>query len=382
MKYVLTIITLLLCFNLSKAETKLLVHIFSNSQIRDIDFEVFSGKYEVIDTSGKVLGILQKNEVLQIRSFGKLMLLTKNGDTLGIEEKVELRSAGFLNILELSPIRPALHSRVYDDDMIIESESNSSLKIINNVQLEHYVAGVIEAEAGIGNNEEFFKVQAVSTRTFALKNMYKHEEEGFHLCDQTHCQVYKGRCSRTDIMIATSKTAGQVMIDSEGDLISAVFHSNSGGQTANSEDVWSKALPYLRSKTDSFSIGQRSYYWTQSMKKQEWLDYLNRTYNYPIDDPLAQKQVLSFSQPYRKVWLTNGISLKRIRQDLHLRSTFFSISTEGDIVTFTGRGFGHGVGMSQEGAIRMAKSGYSYDYILKFYYTGIEIIQLDEININ
>jgi stage II sporulation protein D len=212
--------------------------------------------------------------------------------------------------------------------------------------------------------------------------MYKHEADGFHLCDQTHCQVYKGRCSRTDIMIATSKTAGQVMIDSEGDLISAVFHSNSGGQTANSEDVWSKALPYLRSKTDSFSIGQRSYYWTQSMKKQEWLDYLNRTYNYPIDDPLAQKQVLSFSQPYRKVWLTNGISLKRIRQDLHLRSTFFSISTEGDIVTFTGRGFGHGVGMSQEGAIRMAKSGYSYDYILKFYYTGIEIIQLDEININ
>ncbi|MBN2729082.1 MAG: SpoIID/LytB domain-containing protein [Bacteroidales bacterium] len=382
MKYVLTIISLLLAFNFSKAETKLLIHIFSNSQIRDIDFEVFSGKYEVVDTSGKVLGILQKNEVLQIRSFGKLMLLTKNGDTLGIEEKVELRSAGFLNILELTPIRPAIHSRVYDDDMIIEIESNSSLKIINNVQLEHYVAGVIEAEAGIGNNEEFFKVQAVSTRTFALKNMNKHEEEGFHLCDQTHCQVYQGRCSRTDIMIATSKTAGQVMIDSEGELISAVFHSNSGGQTANSEDVWSKALPYLRSKIDSFSIGQRSYSWTQSMKKQEWLDYLNRTYNYPIDDLLEQKKVLSFSQPYRKVWLTNGISLKRIRQDLHLRSTFFNISTEGDIVTFTGRGFGHGVGMSQEGAIKMAKIGYSYDYILKFYYSGIEIIQLDELNIN
>lgn len=382
MKYMLSLIILLVAFNCSKAETKLMVRIFSNTQIRDIDFEVFSGKYEVLDTTGKVLGVLQKNEVLQIRSFGKLMLLTKNGDTLGIEEKIELRSAGFLNILELTPVRPSIQSRVYDDDMIVEIESNSSLKIINNVQLEHYVAGVIEAEAGIGNNEEFYKVQAVCTRTFALKNMYKHEKDGYHLCDQTHCQVYKGRCSRTDIMIATSKTAGQIMVDSEGELISAVFHSNSGGQTANSEDVWSKALPYLRSITDSFSIGQRSYYWTQSMKKQEWLDYLDRTYNYPINDPLEQKQVLSFSQPYRKVWLTKGISLKRIRQDLHLRSTFFNISTKGDIVTFTGRGFGHGVGMSQEGAIRMAKSGYSYDYILKYYYTSIEIIQLDEININ
>ncbi|PLW92473.1 MAG: hypothetical protein C0592_10490 [Marinilabiliales bacterium] len=382
MKYAVSLLVFLLAFGSIKAEVKLKVRIFSTSTIRDIDFEVFSGKYEVLDSSGKVLGVLEKKEIMQVRCFGSLMVLTKNGDTLGIEEKVELRSAGFLNIMELTPVRPSINSRVYDDDFILEIIESNTMRIINNVQLEHYVAGVIEAEAGIAKNEEFYKVQAVSTRTFAMKTMYKHEAEGFHLCDQTHCQVYKGRCSKTEIMIATSKTAGQVMVDDNGELITAVFHSNSGGQTANSEDVWGKALPYLRSVVDSFSVGQRSYYWTKTIGKQEWLDYLKRNFNFPTDDMLEQKKVLGFSQPYRKTYLTNGISLRRIRQDFGLRSTFFSISTEGDVVTFTGRGFGHGVGMSQEGAIRMAKSGYTYDYILKFYYTGVEIMRLEEMNIN
>jgi len=382
MKYMLSLLALLLVFSFAKAETKLKVRIFSTTNIRDLDFEVFAGKYEVLDTTGKILGILEKKEILQVRSFGKLMVLTKNGDTLGIEEKIELRSAGFLNIMELTPVRPEIQSRVYDDDFILEMTEANNVRIINNVQLEHYVAGVIEAEAGIAKNEEFYKVQAVSTRTFALKNMNKHKDEGFNLCDQTHCQVYKGRCSKTDIMIATSKTAGQVMVDEKGNLITAVFHSNSGGQTANSEDVWGSELPYLRSVNDSFSVGQRSYYWSQTMKKQDWLDYLKKSFGFPSDDVLEQKKVLNFSQPYRKAYLASGISLRRIREDLKLRSTFFSISTEGDIVTFSGRGFGHGVGMSQEGAIQMAKKGYTYDYILKFYYTGIEIILLEEMNIN
>ena len=381
MKKVLIFLISFLLFYSLQADISLKIRVFSQQNIQNIDIEILSGKYQLLDSTGQIICDLEKNEILKIRTYGKLMLLIKEKDTLGIEEKISLKACGFLNILQLKPIKPSINARIYDDDIIIATYENAFLKIINEVKLEHYVAGVIEAEAGIAKNEEFYKVQAVSTRTFALKNMYKHEEEGYHLCDATHCQVYRGRCSKTSIMIATSKTTGKIMIDNQGDLVSAVFHSNSGGQTANSEDVWSKPLPYLRSINDTFSIGQRSYYWSKSMEKQEWLNYLNNTYNYPINDPLAVKKVLQFSQPYRKAYLSKGIRLKKIRSDLSLRSTFFSIKEDGNMVVFTGRGFGHGVGMSQEGAIRMAKLGYSYDYILKFYYTGISIINLNEKNI-
>jgi len=216
-------------------------------------------------------------------------------------------------------------------------------------------------------------------RTYTLQNLEKHAEEGYQLCDQTCCQVYKGRCANTEIMISTSKTAGQVLTDSTGNLITAVFHSNSGGQTANSEDVWGKQLSYLRSVNDPYSVSQTNYTWTKSMTKNDWLDYLKKNFNYPISDAREVAKVTHFTQSSRQVFLTGNIGLRKIREDLGLRSTFFDILEQGDKVVFSGRGFGHGVGLSQEGAINMARQGFSYTDILKYYYLGIRISTLDEL---
>ncbi len=381
MKYVWGLLFLLLFAETTQAEVKLKIHILSNAKLRNVNFEVSSGKYTVLDFTGKILDTLEKKDVLQVRSFDQIMVLIHKNDTIGIGENFEIRSIGLLNTMKISPINHGISPRIYDDDFILKASKNKGVNVINHVFIEHYVAGVIQAEAGIARNKEFYKVQAISTRTFALKNMYKHKNQGFHLCDQTHCQVYKGRCSNTDIMIAAGKTVGQVMVDKNKKLISALFHSNSGGQTANSEDVWRNTLPYLRSVNDTFSIGQRSYYWTKTISKKEWLNYLKTKYNYPVENLSEQKKILEFTQPYRKVYLAQGIKLTKIRMDMKLRSTFFSINTNGEKVTFTGRGFGHGVGMSQEGAMNMAKLGYTYDDILKFYYKNIEIIQLEELNL-
>lgn len=344
--------------------------------INSVKVKVFSGTYQLQDSVGNTRALFNKGDSVVIRTFNNELILISPADTFFCGNTVRLRSVGFLNIFQLYAENS---TRLYDDDLLISLQEDKTLWLINEVELEHYVAGVVQAEAGIAKNGEFYKVQAVAVRTYTLKNIEKHAADGYQLCDQTCCQVYKGRCANTEIMISTSKTAGQILTDSAGNLITAVFHSNSGGQTANSEDVWGKSLSYLRSVNDPYSVSQTSYSWTKTMSKSEWLDYLKKNFNYPVSDAREVAKVTNFTQSSRQVYLTGNIGLRKIREDLGLRSTFFSISEQGDKVVFSGRGFGHGVGLSQEGAINMARQGFSYTDILKYYYLGIRISTLEEL---
>lgn len=361
-----------------QAQQDIKVRIHSEKSVHSIDFIVFSGTYQLQDTAGNTVKLFNKGDSLHIAPLNfDLVILTKT-DTIFCGKHLKLRSVGFLNIFQLTAGKS---TRLYDDDLSISLRVDKSLWLINEVELEHYVAGVVQSEAGIAKNAEFYKVQAVAARTYTLKNIDKHAAEGYHMCDQTCCQVYKGRCANTEIMMATSKTAGQIIIDTiSKQPIIAVFHSNSGGQTCNSEDVWGRPLPYLRSVNDPYSVAQTSYSWQKSMPRSEWLDYLKRNFDYPVSDPASAAKVTSFSQGSRQVYLTGNIGLRKVREDLKLRSTFFSIKEEGGNVCFVGKGFGHGVGMSQEGAINMAKQGFSYIDILKFYYLGTEITTIDSLS--
>ena len=138
--------------------------------------------------------------------------------------------------------------------------------------------------------------------------------------------------------------------------LTASFYSNSGGQTENSENVWGKKVSYLRSKADPFSEGKNNYKWTKSISKREWLNYLKTTYNYDIDDSIKRQKVLNFTQINRKKYLAgwdSHILLTDIRRDWRLKSTYFSIEEQGDKIILHGKGFGHGVGLSQEGAMNI-----------------------------
>jgi stage II sporulation protein D len=353
------------------------VRIYTDKTFKSVQIVVFSGSYEMIDSSGTTRKDWNKNDTITIKPINDELVVFSSVDTVFMGKFIRLQSNGFLNIFQILQPDP---KRLYDDNLLISLRDDGTIWLINEVELEHYVAGVVQAEAGIAKNGEFFKVQAVAVRTFTLRNIEKHAAEGYQLCDQTHCQVYKGRCGNTDIMLATSKTAGEIMIDTSGQPIMAVFHSNSGGQTANSEDVWGKAVYYLRSVNDPYSIGQNSYSWQKSLSRTEWLEYLRKNFEFPINNPIEAKRVTNFSQTSRKAYLVDNISLRRVREDFKLRSTFFNISEQGDQVVFSGKGFGHGVGMSQEGAMNMARQGFIYIDILKFYYLGIEITTIDQIS--
>jgi len=164
-------------------------------------------------------------------------------------------------------------------------------------------------------------------------------------------------------------------------MIAAAFHTNSGGQTINSEDVWKIPTSYLKSVVDTFSLSMPYAQWEKKLQKKQWLDYLSKKYKYPINNPEKVKKATNFTQNERQVFFTDStIRLSLIRNDLGLKSTFFSVIDQGDTVLFKGKGYGHGVGISQQGAIRMAQLGYTFKDIIQFYYKDVEILNYEQLN--
>ncbi|MBL7941451.1 MAG: SpoIID/LytB domain-containing protein [Flavobacteriales bacterium] len=258
-------------------------------------------------------------------------------------------------------------TRLYEGDLEIE-EQEGYLFLLNVLNLERYVGGVVEAEAGSEHTLEYYKVQAVISRTYALNNMRRHAPEGYHLCDGTHCQVYHGAPRHTDLAEAAAwMTRDIVVVDPSMHLITAVFHSNCGGRTVNAEQVWSKPESYLVSCTDSFCVAMPNARWEKSFSKTYWENYLK---SHVMEAPQPEAEI----RQIMRLDSVRAVPLVPLRQDLKLRSTAFDVRVEGEEVKLMGRGFGHGVGLCQEGAINMARLGYSYSEIIHYYYKDVHLV--------
>jgi stage II sporulation protein D len=236
--------------------------------------------------------------------------------------------------------------------------------------------GVVETEAGNRCDLEYYKVQAILSRTFAYKNMDRHESEGFHLCDAVHCQAYKGRnIWNEDVEIGTEVTEGLVLVDQDSVLIHAAYHANSGGETRGAEDVWLTGKHYLRPVLDPFSLNQPGARWKKSIPAEEWIRYLRDkgVFVGELQDTSVLEMPLEHRQDYYHFG-PDSLPLSVIRDDYQLKSDFFGVYLSGDQIVLDGRGYGHGVGLSQEGAMEMARKGYRYTAILHYYYDQIQII--------
>ena len=248
-----------------------------------------------------------------------------------------------------------------------------TLVLINTCDVEKYIAGVVKAEGGSGKNIEYFKSQAVITRTYMYRYLIKHKSDGYNLCDNTHCQAFNGSSSDSILNKAALETKGLVILDHDSLLIISAFHSNCGGETASSEDVWLSSQTYLRKVVDPYCINSKNAIWQKKFSVNEWMEFITKSgYSGLTDDT----SVFSFSQNSRMSDYQVGtfkIPLTTIRADMNLRSTFFSVVTEGDSVILRGRGYGHGVGLCQEGAMVMASKGFNYMEIIDFYYSGVMI---------
>ncbi|MBK9284130.1 MAG: SpoIID/LytB domain-containing protein [Sphingobacteriaceae bacterium] len=379
-------ILLFICFLFIHAATfvpteRLNIRIFSHLKVNALQLNVNAGTYK-ITVDGKLLEESKGESIYKLVLSQDSIAIYKSAEYIGKYHYVKF-SGDELAEVKIKLINPERKIRTYQNDVSF-SVTDGYIKVLNDVILDNYIAGVTEAEAGRRSSLEFYKVQALLARTFALSSINKHVLEGFSLCDQVHCQAYFGKPRDVNIFNAIAETKGKVVVDENLDLIVAAFHSNSGGQTANSEDVWGSYRHYLRSQVDSFSHKMPNAKWERKMLTEDWLTYLKLKHNYAIDEPNAVKVALNFKQETRKVYLecnNTRVPLKNVRQDLQLKSTFFSIyELNNDSIVFRGRGYGHGLGMCQEGAMNMCKKGYSYIDVLHYYYRNIRIIDMRKLN--
>jgi stage II sporulation protein D len=357
------------------------IRIFSQLKMQAFTISAEAGTYSIWANGIEITSTL-KTPLVKVSYINDSVEVKTFETIIGRYKKIKFSSPDFIKSFRLKLISPDRKPRFYEDNLTVETEAGN-LKLINEIVLDNYISGVVQAESGKRSYQEFYKVQAILARTFALSHLQKHAPEGFSLCDHTHCQAYFGKTTELDIMKAVSETKDKVVVDDNLNLIEAAFHSNSGGQTANSEDVWGSKLSYLRSVNDTFSTKMPNAKWERKMAKEDWLSYLKLKHNFPIQDSNARWLAMNFKQDSRKPYLeVNNIrvALKNVRTDLQLKSTFFTIIPQGDTLLFKGRGFGHGVGMCQEGAMRMAKMGYKYPQVINFYYQNIQLIDLHKLN--
>ncbi|MCQ2959335.1 MAG: SpoIID/LytB domain-containing protein [Bacteroidales bacterium] len=376
MRFRLTIISLF--FSLFCLSQNINVRIFSDNKIETFVFYAKSGKYDFVANNQMLCSIEEGQSATITRRNHKLYVSTRSGvhsaDTLLL-----VRGNTQDNIFQVRFQNGKPKAREYDNDLYIKTTKNS-LVLINDVNFEKYIAGVVESEGGAKANIAYYKAQAILCRTYAAKFYNRHLKTGYNLCDAVHCQAYMGRCRYSKAIVeATKATKGLVLVDEKQNLIEATFYANSGGESCNSEYVWNKQISYLRGKEDPFSIGQPGYEWEKTISRKEWETYLQGK---GVD--VSDSTDFSFDQFNRKKYLSSETAdslllLTTIRTDWKLKSTFFCIDSREDEVVIYGKGFGHGVGMSQEGAMEMARQGYSYRDILQFYYTNVSLMNISNL---
>ena len=347
------------------------IRLFADQSPESAVISVTEGKYELNLFNGEILMVVKGEPVIITKFNGKLAVKKRNVQCFVCDSLIFSGRTGddsfSLRINGGSYIR-----QYYSGDLQCFPDLGT-LVFINISDVEKYISGVVMTEGGSGKNSEYFKTQAIIARTYMYKYFDKHLADRYNVCDNTHCQAFNGLSSDTLLNKIVLETRGQVIMDKESILIMSAFHSNCGGETSSSGDVWLSGQPYLKSVADPYCLNSRNAAWQKSLSFDQWVGYLRKSgFTGKVDDP----SVFNFLQESRQADYKTGsftLPLRTIRSDLKLRSTFFSVFVKGDSILFKGRGYGHGVGLCQEGAMMMAVKGFNWREIINFYYSGVII---------
>lgn len=301
---------------------------------------------------------------------------------------------------------------LYGGPFLLQSDAYGSWSLVEQVPLERYLEGVVPHEIGAGAPAAALQAQAVLARTWALRNRLRFQVDGYHLCADTQCQVYSDpRAAGASVRQAIAASRQQVLA-SEGQPIHAVYHASNGGMAAGFEEVWQGApVPYLRAFADGpapfvdrfpvplkppalsgllkggapqpWGADHSLFRWQRTLTAAQLSSALGSGGS-SLGTP-TQLQVLARGASGRVLALeisgkggNRVLRLDAIRRTLRqLPSTLFEITPAGPGRWLVrGGGFGHGAGLSQAGAIDLARRGWSTGRILQHYYRGTSLVPL------
>lgn len=304
--------------------------------------------------------------------------------------------------------------------------SGTDVFVCNRINLEDYIRGVIPYEMSASFPLEALKAQAVASRGFALSNKNKYMKYGYNLDDTTNSQVYKGMKSETSrTNQAVDETRGIVPFYMNN-YAETIFHATSGGYTVAANEAWGgRMVPYLVAIEDPYSVNTRAAKWTYKISRDKVKSLFEKAYpeigsleDIQIQDTYNNRRVKTLSlMGSRSSKTIKASEFRSILGNTKVKSTWFTLnssdsssedsnfyvlsaqgvkkqasiyttakewirkeaknqpgalSSKDDFVV-QGRGYGHGVGMSQYGAVEMAKQGKNYRDILLYYYPAIEL---------
>lgn len=341
--------------------------------------------------AGRAIRVLvARDYALEITSDATLFVYGADARELGrARERLACRAQGGAvacgelraPVLQVIPARGrvvGVAGRNYRGAVVLRIEAGR-LAAVNRVSLEQYLYGVLPREVPHDWPAEALKAQAVAARTYAVSRIERAAGLAYDLEDTVLSQVYGGYdAERPGTNGAVDATRGEIMRYG-GQPIVAYFHSHSGGRTEDPAYVWGARLPYLVSKDDPHSLKSGAMRWSAEFSQAD------------IDRKLAAELPVGRFKALRVV-RRNGSRIELVRVEgerrslqlsanrlrlllgpAKLKSTAFTYTQSRAGLRFEGRGYGHGVGMSQWGAMAMAKGGAGYREILSFYYQGVNI---------
>ncbi|MGM0499175.1 MAG: SpoIID/LytB domain-containing protein [Bacillota bacterium] len=300
-------------------------------------------------------------------------------------------------------------NRQYRGNMIIKGEG-ADFTLINQVELTPYLISVVPSEIYASWPLEALKAQAVAARSYTLSNLGRHSSDGYDLCSSVHCAAYNGIMSehqRTTEAVLSTQGESAVF---EGEIIKAVFSSNSGGYTERSDQIWSADLPYLRGSNQmkkdnyNFPLAPAEFQnWLLNAPESYSKDYGSSNYRWQLKIPAEIIEYRSGLDKIRKIEINEraqggtitsltiysdqkeeSYSVSRIRRVLGgLKSSRFYFNSHYDQSGYLkelyiyGSGWGHNLGLDQSAAAGMGADGWDYERIIKHFYPGVEIIKYD-----
>ncbi len=297
----------------------------------------------------------------------------------------------FIIITIMISIIPFLFAKTFTkkDNIKFKYITNNIIRVldektgqITEIPFEDYIKGVVASEMPTTFELEALKAQAVASRSYATYQMNGNKTKDYDVTNTTTNQVYKTENQLKQIWKeeypekinkikkAVTETENQILTYNN-QVVNAMFFSTSTGVTENSEEIFSSKVPYLRSVSSKWDEESPSYQDTYKLTLNDFYNKLSLPYNQTITITNIEKTTTGRTKKLN----INGqtINGRKLAQKLSLRSNYFDITQNEENITITTKGFGHGVGMSQYGANGMAKEGYKYDQILKYYYQNTEI---------
>ena len=253
--------------------------------------------------------------------------------------------------------------------------------VINQVDMEEYVKGVVPAEVSSAWHSEMLKAQAVAARTYALYQQKLSATREYDVAATVQDQVYRGKEGvDAAILRAVEETRGLVVTFQDAPIYAA-FSSTAAGLTEDAMNVWSKDYPYLRGVECPFDLMSPYYQWKSSFKIAT-LEQNLRDQGFSVG-MVAAVTPLTFSRGGRVATLRilhsdgeliiRGEELRKSVGYAIIPSTQFAVESIGQDVVLSGFGAGHAVGMCQWGAKELAELGYPFSTILQYYYPGTEL---------